>query len=164
MGVGSRTAKGKLGVRAAILTVALLAAIGVTGLTSTAIALSRHQRIVLRLDTVLNAVNALGIPGYVVGVTGGRVGRFERAVGLANLGTKQPMRLDTHFRIGSISKTFTATVILKLVQSGRLHLNDPISIWEPRVPNARRITIRMLLNMTSGIWDEGGVGPNGQLS
>lgn len=55
-------------------------------------------------------------------------------------------------------------MILKLVQSHRLRLNDPISTWEPGVPNARRITIRMLLNMTSGIWDEGGVGPDGQPS
>jgi D-alanyl-D-alanine carboxypeptidase len=152
------------GVRAAILTVAVLAAIGVSGATSAASALTRHQRIVVRLDSVLGEVNALRIPGYVVGVTGGQVGRFQRAVGFANVATKQPMTPGTHFRIGSITKTFTATVILKLVQSGKLHLNDPISIWEPRVPNAKRVTIKMLLNMTSGIWDEGGDGPDGQPS
>lgn len=65
------------------------------------------------------------------------------------------MTIDDHFRIGSISKTFTGTVILELVDRHRLRLDDPISKWEPRVPNAKRISIRMLLNMTSGIWDEG---------
>jgi D-alanyl-D-alanine carboxypeptidase len=151
-------------VRAVIVTLLVVAAVGVTGPASAAAAPSRHQRIVVRLDSVLGAVNALQVPGYVVGVTGGPVGRFDRAIGYANVATKQPMTLNTHFRIGSITKTFTATVILKLVQSGRLHLNDRISIWEPRVPNARRITIKMLLDMTSGIWDEGGVGPDGQVS
>jgi hypothetical protein len=79
-----------------IATVVVFAAIGAGGLTSSALALSRHQRIVLRLDSVLNAVNALQPPGYVVGVTGGGVGRFQRAVGLANLQTKQPLTLNTH--------------------------------------------------------------------
>lgn len=124
----------------------------------------RHQRILRRLERVLNAIDALNVPGYVVGVTGGEVGSLEQAHGFADVSTSQPMTLNTHFRIGSISKTFTATVILKLVQSGRLQLNDPISIWEPQVPNAKRITIKMLLNMTSGIFDEGGSGPQGQTS
>jgi D-alanyl-D-alanine carboxypeptidase len=158
------SAKGRVGVRATILTVVLLGATGVAGLTGTASALSRHQRIVQRLDGVVKALTALETPGYVLGVTGGDVGRFERSVGVRDLSTKKPMTLNTHFRIGSITKTFTATVILKLVERGRLHLNDPISKWEPGVPNARRITIKMLLNMTSGIWDEGGVGPNGEPS
>jgi D-alanyl-D-alanine carboxypeptidase len=68
------------------------------------------------------------------------------------------MTLSDHFRVGSVTKTFTATVILELVDRHALNLNDSISKWEPRVPNARRISIRMLLNMTSGIWDEGGAG------
>jgi D-alanyl-D-alanine carboxypeptidase len=158
------SAKARLAVRAAILTVVLLGAIGVTGLIGTATGLDRHQRVVQRLGNAVNALNALDTPGYVLGVTGGDVGRFERAVGVRDLSTKKRMTLSTHFRIGSITKTFTATVILKLIEHGKLHLNDRISKWEPRVPNARRITIKMLLNMTSGIWDEGGTGPNGEPS
>src|SRR2546421_6475882 len=79
-------------------------------------------------------------------------GVWQRLTGL-------PMASCDHFRVGTITKTFTATVILKLVQQGRLHLNWTIARWEPKVPNAKRITIGMLLNMTSGIWDEGGTGP-----
>lgn len=113
---------------------------------------------------MLKGVDAFKVPGYVVGVTGGNVGRFERAVGFADVQRKRKMTVDTRFRIGSISKTFTATVILRLVESGRLHLDDRLSTWEPKLPNAKRITIRRLLDMTSGIWDEGGVGPQGQKS
>ncbi|MGZ4250994.1 MAG: serine hydrolase domain-containing protein [Solirubrobacteraceae bacterium] len=127
-------------------------------------ATTRHQRLIRNLKAVLKGVDAFKVPGYVVGVTGGNVGRFERAVGFADVQRKRKMTVDTRFRIGSISKTFTATVILRLVESGRLHLDDRLSTWEPKLPNAKRITIRRLLDMTSGIWDEGGVGPQGQKS
>ncbi len=151
---------------AGILAVAVLVAIGGSGSAAAAPARSRppNPRIVQSLDSVVSAISALRTPGFVVGVTGGGAGSYERAVGMANVGTNQPMTLSTHFRIGSISKTFTATVILKLIQAHRLRLSDRLSRWEPQVPNARQITIKMLLNMTSGIWDEGGVGPQGQLS
>jgi D-alanyl-D-alanine carboxypeptidase len=71
------------------------------------------------------------------------------------------MSTRDHFRIGSITKTFTATVILELVDRGELALDQPISRWEPQIPGAKQITIRMLLDMRSGIWDEGGPGPTG---
>ena len=115
-----------------------------------------HARVVKKLNHVVAVVKKLGIPGGVIGVAGGGTGDFERAFGQASAGQK--MSLNDHFRIGSITKTFTATVILELVDRHKLRLNQSIDKWEPRVQNARRITIRMLLNMTSGIWDEGGPG------
>ena len=114
------------------------------------------------LASVVTNISSLGVPGGVIGVTGGPVGRYQTAFGVASPGV--PMSLGDHFRLGSVTKTFTATVILKLVEQGRLHLNWTIATWEPKLPNARRITIRMLLSMTSGIWDEGGTGPLGQPS
>ncbi len=115
-----------------------------------------HARVVRKLNHVVATVKALGIPGAVIGVTGGSAGNFERAFGYASVGHK--MQLNDHFRIGSVTKTFTATVILELVDRHRLRLNQSIYKWEPRVQHARQITVRMLLNMTSGIWDEGGPG------
>jgi D-alanyl-D-alanine carboxypeptidase len=112
--------------------------------------------VVRKLSHVVATVKALGIPGGVIGVTGGAAGHFERAFGQASPGQK--MSLTDHFRVASVTKTFTATVILELVDRHKLRLDQSIYKWEPRVPNARRITIRMLLNMTSGIWDEGGPG------
>ena len=76
------------------------------------------------------------------------------AYGEADLQDGQRLTFADHFPIGSVTKTFTATVILRLVQQGRLALSDPISDWLPWVQNAREITVRMLLNMTSGIYDE----------
>ena len=115
-----------------------------------------------RVDRVVSAVEALHLPGAVIGVTGGATGNFERAFGDARPG--RAMALDDHFRIGSITKTFTATVILELVDRHLLSLSDRLAAWEPLVPNARRITVAMLLDMRSGIWDEGGTGPGGRES
>lgn len=115
-----------------------------------------------RLDKVVASVRALGVPGGVIGVAGGAVGQYAKAFGLASSGKR--MRLEDHFRIGSVTKTFTATAILELVDRHRLRLDQTIAKWEPQLPNAKRITIRMLLGMTSGIWDEGGAGPSGRLS
>jgi D-alanyl-D-alanine carboxypeptidase len=121
-----------------------------------------RQLVRSELNQVVDQMAGYGIPGGVIGVTGGRAGGYQRAFGIAAPG--QPMALNDHFRVGSISKTFTATVILELVDRGALHLNDRLSRWEPSIPNASRITIRMLLDMRSGIWDEGGDGPDGQTS
>jgi D-alanyl-D-alanine carboxypeptidase len=121
-----------------------------------------RQQIRAEFNLVVNQIQSYGIPGGVIGVTGGRVGTYQRAFGVAQPG--QAMQLSDHFRIGSVSKTFTATVILELVDQNKLSLDTPIAKWEPNIPNAKRITIRMLLGMRSGIWDEEGLGPEGQPS
>jgi D-alanyl-D-alanine carboxypeptidase len=115
-----------------------------------------RARIVSRLDHVVSTIERLNVPGGVIGVTGKRVGSYQRAFGVAAPG--RPMTLGSEFRVASITKTFTATVILELVDRGKLELNQAISRWEPRLPYARIITIRKLLNMTSSIFDEGGPG------
>ena len=81
-------------------------------------------------------------------------GTWVGAYGEADLQSDQRLTLADHFPIGSVTKTFTATVILRLVQQGRLTLSAPISHWVPWVQDARQITVRMLLDMTSGIYDE----------
>jgi len=142
----------------------LLACIGAASVAAGhgAAAPSARTRGTQRLDRVVGAVQALRPPGAVLAVTGGPAGPYERVFGLAEPG--RAMSARDHFRIGSITKTFTATVILELVDRHKLSLSDRLSRWEPRVPGARRITIGMLLGMRSGIWDEGGTGPGGQPS
>ena len=121
-----------------------------------------RQQIQQQLSAIVGEASSYGVPGGVVGVTSGTVGSFQRAFGLSAPG--QAMSINDHFRIGSVTKTFTATVILELVDRNKLQLSDRISRWEPNIPHANRITIRMLLDMRSGIWDEGGAGPNGNPS
>ncbi|HET8995018.1 MAG TPA: serine hydrolase domain-containing protein [Rhodococcus sp. (in: high G+C Gram-positive bacteria)] len=64
-----------------------------------------------------------------------------------------PVSPDDHIRIGSNTKTWTATVILQLVSEGALSLSDPVSKHRPDVPNGENITIEQLLNMRSGLYN-----------
>jgi D-alanyl-D-alanine carboxypeptidase len=63
------------------------------------------------------------------------------------------MRVDDHVRIASITKTFTATVILRLVDQHRLRLNAHLDQFVSGIPNGNRITVRQLLGMRAGVYD-----------
>ena len=63
------------------------------------------------------------------------------------------MKVDDHIRIASITKTFVAVAILRLVDQGKLKLDDTLATWIDGIPNGDRITIRQLLGMRSGIFD-----------
>ncbi len=97
----------------------------------------------------------LGFPGILAKTSeGGKTWGY--AAGVANLITKKPMKTDFHFRIASVTKTFTATVVLQLAAENRLNLDDSIEKWLPGVIqgngyDAKQITIRQILNHTSGI-------------
>ncbi|PFZ02116.1 D-alanyl-D-alanine carboxypeptidase [Bacillus pseudomycoides] len=97
----------------------------------------------------------LGFPGILAKTSeGGKT--WSYAAGVANLSTKQPMETDFRFRIGSVTKTFTATVVLQLAGENRLNLDDSIEKWLPGVIqgngyDGKQITIRQILNHTSGI-------------
>jgi CubicO group peptidase (beta-lactamase class C family) len=78
---------------------------------------------------------------------------YSGAFGYANRDHMVPNTLDTRFNIGSIGKTFTATLIMQLVQEGKLSLEDPLSAHLPAFPYPEKdkILIRHLLNHTSGL-------------
>jgi D-alanyl-D-alanine carboxypeptidase len=78
-------------------------------------------------------------------------GTWTAAYGIADPATNAPMVVGMHTRIGSVTKTFTGTVIMQLAQQGKLSLDDVIDEYVPGVPNGNRITLRMLANMTSGV-------------
>jgi D-alanyl-D-alanine carboxypeptidase len=97
------------------------------------------------------------VDGGVVGAAAAvHRGRHDLALadGLARREPARELRPDDQTRVGSITKTFMATVTLQLVAEHRLRLDDPVERWLPGVvPNGRAITVRMLLNHTSGIFN-----------
>jgi D-alanyl-D-alanine carboxypeptidase len=93
-----------------------------------------------------------GTPGVVVGVWIPGRGTWVHAQGTGDLTTRAPIRVSDTVRIGSITKTFTATVILQLVDEGRFQLDDRLEQYVPGAPNGDRITIRQVLGMTAGIF------------
>jgi D-alanyl-D-alanine carboxypeptidase len=81
-------------------------------------------------------------------------GVWRGTSGVAESGTTRPVPASGRFRVGSITKTFVATVVLQLVDEGRLRLDDTVDAWLPGVvPDGHRITVRQLLNHTSGLYD-----------
>ena len=97
----------------------------------------------------------LGYPG-ILAKTSESGKTWSYAVGTADLRTNKPMKTDFRFRIGSVTKTFTATLVLQLAGENRLNLDDSIAKWLPGVIqgngyDGNQITIRQILNHTSGI-------------
>ncbi|HZF62485.1 MAG TPA: serine hydrolase domain-containing protein [Desulfovibrio sp.] len=73
------------------------------------------------------------------------------AFGNAALENPTPLTTDSRFKIGSVTKVFTATLIHRLIEEGKLEYNTPISRFFPTYPNGKDITVRNLLEHTSGM-------------
>lgn len=106
---------------------------------------------------VLDAIVTDGTPGVLARVDGAD-GAWQRSAGVGNRKTGRPRLAHDRFRVGSVTKPFTATVLLQLAAEGELSLDDPVQKWLPGlVQNARydgnKITLRQLLNHTSGIFN-----------
>jgi D-alanyl-D-alanine carboxypeptidase len=106
-----------------------------------------------RLKTAVEHVVSDGVPGALALVHDG--GRTDTtATGLADVGARLKLRAGDRFRVGSVTKTFVATVVLQLAAEGRLRLDEPVSRWLPGLlPDGDRITIRDLLAHRSGLPD-----------
>ena len=91
-------------------------------------------------------------PGALIDIWGPK-GRYVKAKGVADLATGERLDKRMQFKLASQTKSFTATLILQLVGEGKVSLGDRISDWIAGVPNGDQITIRQLLNHTSGLGD-----------
>jgi len=76
---------------------------------------------------------------------------FIKVVGLSDVEKKQKANMNTQYRIGSISKTFTAVLVMKVVEEKKLTLTTKLSQFYPDIPNADKVTIENLLQHRSGI-------------
>ena len=104
-----------------------------------------------KLKPLAQRIVSAGTPGAVVYVRDGTTVRAA-AAGRSDLRKKTVLSPAMSFRVGSITKSFVATVVLQLVGEGKLTLGDTLDRWFPGVvPDASHVTIRELLNHTSGI-------------
>ncbi|MGW4379464.1 serine hydrolase domain-containing protein [Kitasatospora sp. NPDC004531] len=106
-----------------------------------------------------DALVALGVTGVQARLTAPDRPDATAVAGVADLTTKQPVPVDGHFRIASVTKTFVATVVLQLVAEGRLALDDTVESRLPGVVSGngndgRAITVRDLLQHRSGLHDD----------
>jgi CubicO group peptidase (beta-lactamase class C family) len=109
-----------------------------------------------QIDAIFRPLATAQSPGLAVGVI--RDGKliFANGYGLRDLQKKTPITPDTDFRLASVTKQFTAMSIMLLVHDGKLHYEDTLGKIFPEFPEyGRSITIRELLNHTSGLKDYG---------
>jgi D-alanyl-D-alanine carboxypeptidase len=105
------------------------------------------------------AAYAEHLPGLQITVERGGEVILDASYGFADIENQVPVRADSVFGIGSISKQFGAAAVLQLVEQGKLSLDDTVAKFYPKYPRGERITIRDLLRHTSGIADFEYAGP-----
>ena len=147
--------------RPAALALALLAGAGTTGFTTTPTrpaesapppAATLDPGLAARIDELVRAALTNGATGAVVGISDPVRGSYLQAYGTADTaGT--PMTTDVHYRIASVTKTFTAQAVLRLAEQGELSLDDPLAEYVPDIPYGDQITLHHLLAMRGGVYD-----------
>lgn len=104
------------------------------------------------LQEVADAYVEAGVVGLVLAARTPQCPPIEVASGVAELASEAPLTVDHRLRIGSVTKTVTAAILLRLQEDGLVDLDAPISDYvDTPVPNAAEISVRQLLNHTSGI-------------
>ena len=106
------------------------------------------------VDTMLAAYDRADAPGAsLMIVDRGRIA-YLRAYGLADVEARTPATTATNYRLASLSKAFTAAAVMLLVKDGKLRYDDRVADLLPGMPpHTRDVTVRHLLNHTSGLWD-----------
>jgi D-alanyl-D-alanine carboxypeptidase len=106
-------------------------------------------------QAIREVMEELDIPGAVAGVWVPDMGELTLAIGEADIEDGRTIQTADRFRIGSITKTFTATAILQLVDEGLLSLDDTVDKYVAGIPDGDKITVRQLCNHTSGLYNYG---------
>lgn len=106
-----------------------------------------------KLDTLFDVLAAHNQAMLSISVSQNGKSIYSKSIGYSVLSAdkKVPATAQTHYRIGSISKMFTAVMIFQLIDEGKLTLNTPLSTYFADLPNAGKITIANLLNHSSGL-------------
>jgi D-alanyl-D-alanine carboxypeptidase len=106
-----------------------------------------------KLQRIVRGLVAAGAPGALA-VVRTPTGIRRAASGFANLNPKVRLQATDRYRVASVTKTFVSTFVLQLAAEGKLSLADPVERWLPGiVPNGGVITLRELLNHTSGLFN-----------
>jgi D-alanyl-D-alanine carboxypeptidase len=129
----------------------LAARVGGTAVADTADATGHIDREAVQRG--IDKMAKTGALGVQVRITDGRRGATLHS-GVAELGGNRPVPLDGRFRVGSITKVFVSTVVLQLVGEGKVDLDAPVERYLPGLlPDGGKITVRMLLQHTSGLYN-----------
>lgn len=130
----------------------------VTGCRKSENAIQEDHIATQQIDSYLSSlIDTAGIPGIAIALTNGQDVIYAKGFGFANIQAKEKLTPSHFFHVASISKTFTATAVMQLAEQGKLDINRPLIHYLPYLkmkdPRYRKITIKQMLNHTSGIPD-----------
>ncbi|WP_433521110.1 serine hydrolase domain-containing protein [Nocardia pseudovaccinii] len=107
-----------------------------------------------QIDQIMKShIDAGLIPGAAVSIIDPEHGTYSQAYGVADIATGRRADVSDHYRVGSITKTFVATAVLRLADAQKLSLDDPLRKYVDAIPNGDTITVRDLLGMRGGVYD-----------
>jgi D-alanyl-D-alanine carboxypeptidase len=106
-----------------------------------------------KLDSLFSSLESHNKAMGSLAISSNGVVGYQKEIGYLSINGNDKISPDTHtkYRIGSISKMFTAAMIFQLVEEGKLSLTAPLSTWYPGLPNAAKITISNMLDHRSGL-------------
>jgi len=107
-----------------------------------------------RIDADVRAALAhAGAPGAAIAIIRDGQLDYAQAYGERDAERHLPVRVDSHFEIGSITKQFTVAAVLQLRAAGKLDIDAKLATYLPKAPHASEVTLRQLLSHTSGLHD-----------
>lgn len=104
-------------------------------------------------NAMLECVEESIAPGMGLGYYSDQTGTILLAVGNSDVENNKPLKTSTHYPIQSVTKVFIGVLTHQLIEDGKLRLESTVDEWIDSVPNGNQITIRHLLNHTSGLND-----------
>lgn len=104
-----------------------------------------------KLDDYLEALNHNDRFMGTISVSAGEIKKYTKSVGFASIESEKKATPASTYQIGSISKSFTAALVFQAIEKGKLSLSTPLSDFFPSLPNAKEITVDLLLSHRSGI-------------
>lgn len=139
-----------------LVTVAVATGVAFAALAFSAPAFSTARHLTPAVEAKIDAmakkdVDSGRVAGAAVAVLRNGELVFVKGYGRANLELAAPVNAKTVFRIGSLTKQFTAAGLLLLAEQSKLKIDDKLSLYFPNFPRANEVTLRDLLNHTSGI-------------
>ena len=126
-------------------------ALSLSALPAFAAGLPPKEEVARYAQAFLDEHYAADAPGVAVLVARGDEVLYRGARGSASLELGVPLSPDQVFRLGSVTKQFSAAAVLRLAEQGKLSLDDPLTRFVPGYPGGDAISVRMLLNHTSGL-------------
>jgi CubicO group peptidase (beta-lactamase class C family) len=138
-------------VRRAVSAAVVVLAVGAVLATPVASAATRRQQAAHIDGIAQKAMKADHLRAEIVRVTVDNKPVVTRAFGMSMTGV--PATTAMHFRNGSVSFSYLTTLLMRFVDQHKVTLNDKVARWLPKLPDAKRVTLKMLANMTSGYPD-----------